>query len=569
MIRPLTALFGLALLLAACGGGGGGNPLPSGNGGGSATPTPVPTIVPGSGTPLSGPARFGAAGPWGPPGVAQALDFPVQHGYDGTGQTVAIVIDSDVSRSDISTFLNYFQIPATSRTILTKGVDGAVPGTLTDSAGESTLDAETIAGLAPGADIVIYQIPDLSDQSLIDAYNAVMSDGKAYIVNNSFGGCEYAGSQIDPVMKKAAQAGIVFTFASGDNGNVCDNTTNPMTVGANYPASYPYVVGVGGTETNIVQNDPLTNPVVWNDSTACSGGQCAGGGGPSKYYAIPAYQSGLSGVASTTMRNTPDFSMPAEYAAIQLNSVWKAIHGTSWSAPEAAALFAEIYQYCNANGHAIAGVNDPPSIPYYVYAKDPAAFIDVTSGNDQFASTTPFYTAGTGYDDASGLGVPNGAALAAVACPNRTPASGLLARSAMSAALAAPARPAQDTTLDVTPRLQGLVDEGVRAASSPTRIQIVVDSPVNPADAEAHVVAALQGAGFTVTQRFPNHLVVDAVAPSAAINAFFRTQLHNVSQRGYGTRYLPSTQIVVPASIAPYVAGVSLDDVVKMHALLH
>jgi hypothetical protein len=63
-------------------------------------------------------------------------------------------------------------------------------------------------------------------------------------------------------------------------------------------------------------------------------------------------------------------------------------------------------------------------------------------------------------------------------------------------------------------------------------------------------------------------LVVDAVAPAGYVNRYFRTSLHNVAQGRYGLRYLPATQIVVPAAIAPYVAGVSLDNVVRFHTPL-
>ena len=130
------------------------------------------------------------------------------------------------------------------------------------------------------------------------------------------------------------------------------------------------------------------------------------------------------------------------------------------------------------------------------------------------------------------------------------------------------ARAAQDLTLDVTPHIWGLADEGARGTNEPTRIQFVILPNANAASGEAAIVSMLQSAGFTITQRFSNHLVVDAVAPAETVNRFFRTSLHNVMQGRYGTRYLPTTQIVVPGSIAPYVAGVSLDNVVKYHTPL-
>ena len=55
---------------------------------------------------------------------------------------------------------------------------------------ETDLDVQTIAGLAPGANIIVYDIGSLGDQQIEDAYNKVLTDGKATAVNSSFGGCE-------------------------------------------------------------------------------------------------------------------------------------------------------------------------------------------------------------------------------------------------------------------------------------------------------------------------------------------------------------------------------------------
>jgi hypothetical protein len=44
----------------------------------------------------------------------------------------------------------------------------------------------------------------------------------------------------------------------------------------------------------------------------------------------------------------------------------------------------------------------------------------------------------------------------------------------------------------------------------------------------------------------------------------FSTRLHDEAQGAYGVHYMPITPITVPASLAPFVAGVSLDDIVNM-----
>lgn len=567
MTKPsLTLLFSLALLLAACGGGGGGgggyNPPPAP----SPTPTPTPTLTPtpvpsgvatpavaiGPGTPLSGSATY--KGGWTPYAVAADLDFPVQHGWDGTGQTVAIVIDSDVNRSIITTYLAGVGVNETG-TIKTISVDGSTGVATNGDQTEAYLDVETVAGLAPGADIRIYQIKDLTDASIAKAYSLLNSDGVAKIANSSFGGCEVANSPEDPFIQSGAQAGIVYVASAGDTGNVCDGAKQ---VGASWPASNPNAIGAGGTETRISTGYPLTSATVWND-TSCTGtpSQCAGGGGVSTLYPLPAYQTGLAGESSTSLRNTPDISMPAEDTVIDDGS-WGLINGTSWASPEYAALMAQVYQYC----HVSAGIANPVNVPYYVASVYGSAYIDVTKGNDQFQGTTPFYTAAPGYDDASGLGVPLGTAFANTACPGGTKAPGLLARSAMSSLTMQQSM--TSTTLDVTPPTGGLVDQGPRPAGATTKVQLVLHS-----DAEkAAVEAALQAAGFTIDHAFSYHRIVDAQAPSATVERFFRTRMRNVLQGRFGVRYLPATQIAVPQSIASHVAALTLDNVITRHVLV-
>jgi hypothetical protein len=599
MKKPaLVLLFSFAAALAACGGGGGSTP-PTGGGTPtplvSATPTPtptpastnsgapVPTPMAGTAASLAGP-NLAPNGGYLPTDVANALDFPVQHGWDGTGQTIAIVIDSDVPRSDIAAYLAANKLPSSTSRITTIAVSPLPAPTVVPTNGaqdEATLDVETVAGLAPGANIRIYEMADLSDTSITNAYSKIISDGVAFLVNSSFGGCEgppYTPFPEDPVIASGASKGIAWFASAGDQGNVCGQTTKGADeVGASWPASNPNVIGVGGNESDYTQpGGSLTSPKVWNDKTC--GSQCAGGGGVSQLYLpAPAFQTPvLSGACTSppsgapctaSARNTPDFSLPAEFVSIYENGTWAALNGTSWSSPEAAALFSELYQYCGASGGGISGVTTIPGIPYYVFEQNPNAFIDINQGTDEYSTDTPFYAAVAGYDDAGGLGVPKGGGFIQIACPNRAPASGLT-RTRMSMASVAMEFPQHSTayTVDVTPRVNDISDLGVRDGNAPTGVQIVVQ-PDAAASNEAAVVSALQSGGFTITQTFSDHLVVNAVAPSSTVEQFFRTRMHDVSQGRYGVRYLPTTQIVVPASIAPYTARVTLDNVIRYHHL--
>jgi hypothetical protein len=236
------------------------------------------------------------------------------------------------------------------------------------------------------------------------------------------------------------------------------------------------------------------------------------------------------------------------------------VNGTSWSSPQFAAVMAETYQYC----HLSAGIANPAAIPYYVASVYPATYIDVISGSDQFQGTSPFYLAKAGYDDASGFGVPHGMAFANTVCPSGVKAPGLLLRSTLAMSNA-PQQQRAAQVLDITPRAGGLTDIGQRSAIALTTVHIVLQAE---SDRQA-VESALQQAGFTIDRRFEYERIVKAQAPSATVEAFFRTRMHDVAQPGYGTRYLPTTQVALPDSIASHVVTVSLDNVVTRHVLSH
>ncbi len=508
---------------------------------------------------------------WGASAEANAFHFPVQSGYNGDGRTVAIVIDAVPSTSDMQAYLTLFKIVRTGQ-IMVRPVDG---GGLTDttSGGEATLDAETIAGIAPGANVIIYNIPDLSNAHIVDAYNAILSDGRAQVVNLSFGGCEYSGSKTieNPIFNAMNAAGIAISAASGDTGNDCyfSSTSNPF--GAQSPATDPNVIAVGGTNTDSVNANILTN-AIWNDCAGATYGQnCISGGGISTFFTTPSYQTGLAG-ASQAGRNVPDIAFPGNNAIIKLGGGTYLIGGTSWSSPMNAAMLAEIYQYCNTTS-----IVNPVRMFYDTFAAmGYSAFSDVTVGNDAYIAPPsgptgdPSYTAATGFDNVGGIGQPNGMAVAQHICPGHvlgTLAAGVRA-AATVAQLPAEAR-GYDNLRDLR-NVRGLTDLGLRAASAPTRIGILLRStPTLHAD-EATVVARLQAAGFTITQRFGNGMLVDAEAPASTVARYFATSFNDYAQDGHGTRFSNTTALTIPASIAAYVQGVISDDLVTAsHGPLH
>jgi hypothetical protein len=514
----------------------------------------------GTGTILVGPTTFTIAGfgpAWGAPGVASQLNYPVQSGFDGTGMTVAIVIDSSVASSDLSTYLTTFSIPTTGRTITFESVDGANQNLVVSNGDqvEAALDLETVAGLAPGANVIVYVMPDLSDTSIVDAYNQIISDGHANVVNSSFGGCENSEASIEsPIFATGTAAKIAFVASAGDQGSACFDGS-PFSNGVNYPASDPNVIGVGGTDTNTFEPGvTLTNPVVWNDGP----GFGVGGGGVSALFPIPAYQQTVSGFVSTTNRNVPDISGPGTYSALYVNGAWTPIDGTSWSSPQFAAELSEIYQYCRT-----AFVN-PVSLVYTAYNRSHSDFIDVTSGNNMYPDLpgSPTYNATIGVDNVSGLGVPLGMNVAQSLCPGRVPTFSPVAQ--INTAVLGPAAPVLVPLATTVSKLAS--DVGERAAGAVTTVQFVLRNVSGMAGNEQAVLAALTTSGFTITKTFSNHLVIDASAPNAAVESFLSTTVHDVSQGALGMRHTRVGSLTIPASIAPYVAGVHVGNLVRVKA---
>jgi hypothetical protein len=220
-----------------------------------------------------------------------------------------------------------------------------------------------------------------------------------------------------------------------------------------------------------------------------------------------------------------------------------------------AALLGETFEYCQTSLPA------PPSFVYSAFHASPAAFIDVVSGNNQLGSALPLYSAATGYDDVSGVGVPLGTSFAEALCPSRTPSFAL--RAPVAAASATLIGYSGARTIDVTPRVPGVIDLGPRSGNEATNVQLVLLPSTRN---EQTVVAALRARGFTVTQTFENHLVVDAQAPAAVVSSVFATSIHNISQGRFGIRHMPTRPVTIPADLAPYISGVLLDNVVTMRA---
>jgi subtilase family serine protease len=191
-------------------------------------------------------------------------------------------------------------------------------------------------------------------------------------VSMSWGGSEFSSeTYYDYHFNKP---GVTFLASSGDSG-----------AGVSWPASSPYVVGVGGTTLSLDFYGNIISETAWSGS----------GGGISVYEPRPAYQNGWQGASG---RGVPDVSYDADPntgVAVYISnyyghSGWLTVGGTSMGAPQWASVSALI--------NATFGIRLSDSVLYSFGGT--SLFRDITSG------CNGTYCATAGYDYVTGLGSP-------------------------------------------------------------------------------------------------------------------------------------------------------------------
>jgi kumamolisin len=264
--------------------------------------------------------------------------------------------------------------------------------------GEVQLDIEVVGTVAPGAKIAVYFAPNTS-QGFQDALTTAIHDAtnKPSVISISWGSAEstwtaQAMTAFDSAAQDAAALGITICAAAGDSGSsdgVSDGSNH-----VDFPASSPHILACGGTSLRSA-NGKITSETVWNDG---SGGG-AGGGGFSTQFPLPAWQASAKiKPPSGGGRGVPDVAGDADPEtgySILVDGQSLVIGGTSAVAPLWSALIALL----NAKLGKPLGFLQPV---IYGLPASADAFNDITSGSNGA------FSAGPGWDAASGLGSPSG-----------------------------------------------------------------------------------------------------------------------------------------------------------------
>jgi kumamolisin len=288
----------------------------------------------------------------------------------GTGRTLGIVTLASFTESDAFAYWKAVGLKVKSNRITVVNIDGG-PGAPSDASGslETTLDVEQSGGIAPGADLIVYQAPN-TNQAFLDAFVKAVESNQAESISTSWGQWEwldnlanapvtdpYTGETVSSlkafheVFLQAALQGQSLFAAAGDAGayDANDGATPPdysLALSVDNPASDSYITAAGGTtlagqQSFALPNGTLTVTIaherVWSwdylvplcddmglDPIECGIFPVGGGGGVSFEFTLPFYQTGLSGVQVTqpdqsfidedTVPPTTLIDIPAHYA---------------------------------------------------------------------------------------------------------------------------------------------------------------------------------------------------------------------------------------------------------------
>ena len=310
-----------------------------------------------------------------------------------------------------STTMGLPQMTSTSFMQLNQTGGTALPGT--DPAGpisqgasdnwelEEALDIDMVHAMAPKANIILYEANSNYYSDLFTAVTTAKSNSAVAVVSMSFGSNEFGGENTaydstftTPAARLAAnpKQGVTFIACTGDSG-----------APGWYPAYSPNVVAAGGTNLHLTGSDTYSSESAWG-STA---GALGGGGGTSTIESKPSYQPSSGTVHGTllptlTSRAIPDVAMVASNTTLVLtydpyNGGYFEDYGTSVATPLWAGLVADADGIRSAEGY---GTLDGPSqtLPA-LYSLPSGDFHDITTGSNG-------YSAGSGYDLATGLGTP-------------------------------------------------------------------------------------------------------------------------------------------------------------------
>ena len=341
--------------------------------------------------------------------VAHAYGFDQlwQQGFRGEGMTVNLIELDGFNQQDIQNYFDCLHFQGNLKVVNVNSPPKTVEL-------ESTLDIETIAGLAPTINIVDYQGPNTFTE-FNDEFQQILNDNtrntnSGSVVSISWGGAENQMSSsnimaLDQSIELLTKAEHMTIFADTyDCAAFADQTYNHLSV--SFPASDPLATAVGGTTLKVDGAGNRSSEIAWSDGSnhrVCNN-QWGSGGGLSTMFKRPSWQDGqvIQNKYANGTRQLPEIAAIAYNQALYYQGQWLYAYGTSEATPTWAAAMALV------NEDLIKQVHEffySPQL-FYMVANDSTGlhlhpFYDVTQGNNLYYPATP------GWDFATGLGTPN------------------------------------------------------------------------------------------------------------------------------------------------------------------
>jgi hypothetical protein len=371
-----------------------------------AAPTPIKTAsgyqLPDSTRSLEGSGELGG---YDPSDLKSAYKIP-----SGTSGTITVaVVDAfgyPNAEADLAAYRSRYGLPACTKAsgcfkkVNEKGEEANYPAEEPGWDGEAALDVDMVSAACPECDIMMVEADGEADSQLGNSVDEAVAKG-ANEVSNSYGlpelyepwcqknECETYNADYD-------HPGVEIFASAGDHGYLNDwwNRDFGTPLSADWPASVPSVVSVGGTALHKASGSRGWHETVWNEP----GLEVATGSGCTVKASKPSWQKD-TGCTHRTENDVSAVAAVETGVSVRIDGAWEVYGGTSVSSPLLAGIEAHASQALRTEG----------ADGFYI---QPSTLFDVTEGFDSFAAdecTSDYLcTAQVGYDGPTGLGTPDG-----------------------------------------------------------------------------------------------------------------------------------------------------------------
>lgn len=325
---------------------------------------------------------------YGPSQLRSAYKLPA------TGNSASIVAIVDAfgypnAEADLAVYRRQFGLPPCTtangcfRKVNQTGATSPLPAANLGWEEETALDLDMVSAICPSCKLLLVE----ANSPLFDDISTAVgtaADLGAHVINNSYGGDEFAGTPYDT---DYFYPGMVVVASTGDSG---------YGTGLEFPSSSPNVVAVGGTTLTTATNTRGWTETAWTGSNSgCSATMPK----PSWQHDTGCTHRMIADIAAVADPNT---GVAVYGPSSDTTASWIVLGGTSVAAP----IISGVAGAYSGPGSIYTGPIGLGASDLYVHT---GLLFDVRSGSTGFCDPTYFCNAGAGYDGPTGLGTPNGA----------------------------------------------------------------------------------------------------------------------------------------------------------------